>query len=184
MNSDQPRKRADIAKVIARRREQVIANQETWALIRRVLLLALIVYVALTQVFLITQVTGQDMFPAVKDGDLALVYRLQRSYMRNDVVAYQVDGERHFGRIVGMMLDEVVIDENGNLLINGQLESGEILFPTNTADGELLRQAVPEGYVYILGDYRTQCEDSREFGIIPLSEVEGKLITLLRRRGL
>lgn len=185
MRSDQLRKRADIAKVIARRREQVIANQETWALIRRVLLLALIVYVALTQVFLITQVTGQDMFPAVKDGDLALVYRLQRSYMRNDVVAYQVDGERHFGRIVGMPGDKVVISSNGTLLINGMIQSGEILFPTEPLNGEDFSCEVAPGTYFILGDYRTQAEDSRHFKT-PVTDdaLEGKLITILRRRGL
>jgi len=43
---------------------------------------------------------------------------------------------------------------------------------------------VPEGCVYILGDYRTQSEDSRDFGAVPLEAVEAKVITLLRRRSL
>lgn len=174
----------DIAGVIAKRREQVIASQETWALIRRILILALILYLALTQVFLIAQVEGQGMFPAVKDGDLALVYRLQDRYMRGDVVAYQHEGERHFGRIAATAGSEVTIDGAGNLLVNGQLQSGEILFPTQTRDGEVFTMKVPAGYVFILGDYRTNTLDSRDFGAIPLEDVEGKLITLLRRRGL
>ena len=43
---------------------------------------------------------------------------------------------------------------------------------------------VPAGHVFLVGDYRPEMEDSRTFGSVPLSQVEGKLITLLRRRGL
>lgn len=190
--SVQPRNTADIAKVIARRREGVIARQETWALVRRVLLVAAVAFIILTQVFLVTQVEGNGMYPAMKDGDLALVYRLQGQYARNDVIVYQVDGVRYFGRVVARAGDEVSITENGSLLINSQLESGERPYPkTPTVDGEPFRCVVEVGYVYVLGDFRIQAEndqlvadDSREFGPIPLSDVEGKVITLLRRRGL
>lgn len=182
--SVQPRKTADIAKVIARRREGVIARQETWALVRRVLLLTVVAVLVLTQVFLVTQVEGNDMYPALRDGDLVIVYRLQSKFSRGDIVAYEVDGVRHFGRIVAQAGDMVNITESGTLLVNGQLESGEILFPTTSADGEEFTCKVESGCVFVLGDYRTQAEDSRHFGSIPLSDVEGKLITLLRRRGL
>ena len=36
----------------------------------------------------------------------------------------------------------------------------------------------------LLGDYRTQSEDSRDFGPVPLEDVQAKVITLLRRRSL
>ena len=38
--------------------------------------------------------------------------------------------------------------------------------------------------MFLLGDYRTQTLDSRDFGAISMENVEGKVITLLRRRGL
>lgn len=43
---------------------------------------------------------------------------------------------------------------------------------------------VPEGHVFILGDYRTQTEDSRDHGPIPMEDVEAKVITILRRQGI
>ena len=45
-----------------------------------------------TQVFLLTQAKGSSMFPAVKDGDLLICYRLQKTYAKNDVVVYTQGG--------------------------------------------------------------------------------------------
>lgn len=184
MKKESPRKRADIAQVIDRRRESAITRRETWALVRRVILIAAICWLLLTQVFLIDQISGQHMFPALKDGDAVLAFRLQKSYMRGDVIAFTVDGERHYGRIAAQSGDEIIIDGSGAVLINGQLPGEEILFPTYTRDGEPLAYVVPAGQIYVLGDYRTQTVDSRDFGPVPAECVEGKVITLLRRRGL
>lgn len=38
--------------------------------------------------------------------------------------------------------------------------------------------------MFILGDYRTQTEDSRDHGPIPMEDVEAKVITILRRQGI
>ena len=67
-NGTQLRK-TDIAAVIEKRRDMAAARQETGELIRRLLIIAIVVLLLLSQVFLITQVEGQDMFPALKDGD-------------------------------------------------------------------------------------------------------------------
>lgn len=182
-NGTQPRK-TDIAAVIEKRRDMAAARQETGELIRRLLIIAIVVLLLFSQVFLITQVEGQDMFPALKDGDLTLVYRLQKTYIRGDIIAYRTGDERHFGRIIAQSGDEIVIDGSGSLLVNGQLLSEEIMFPTHTRDQSNMRYVVPDGHLYVLGDYRTNTEDSRDFGPIPMADVEGKLITFLRRRGL
>lgn len=43
---------------------------------------------------------------------------------------------------------------------------------------------VPKGCVFVLGDYRTQAEDSRDHGCVKLGDVKAKVITILRRRAL
>lgn len=62
--------------------------------------------------------------------------------------------------------------------------AGGILYPTYPKSLLSYPYAVPEDSVFILGDCRTQAEDSRDFGPVQCSAVKAKVITLIRRRGL
>lgn len=177
-------KQATNESIITARRNRVLTRKGYVSLLFRILFLAAAGWVLFSYVFLITQVSGNDMFPAIKDGDLAIGFRLQKEYAKNDVVAYTVNGKTHIGRIAAKATDVVTLDDSGTLLVNGTAQSGEILYPTYAKEGITYPYRVPDGQVFILGDYRTQTEDSRDFGSIPLENVQGKVITILRRRGL
>lgn len=183
MNNAQNREQS-ISDVIRLRQDRLSLRQGYASLLRTVIVLALAGYILFTQFFLITQTSGKGMFPALKDGDLAIVFRMQQEYARDDIVTYQVDGTRYFGRVVAAEHDVVTIDESGTMSVNGTPQSGEILYPTYSKGDTEYPYRVPAGCLYVLGDYRTQTKDSRDFGPISLEDVEGKVITILRRRGL
>lgn len=42
---------------------------------------------------------GNGDVPSLKDGDLALGYRLEREYRTGDVIVYEAGGALHFGRV-------------------------------------------------------------------------------------
>lgn len=170
--------------VIHRRRTDYLIGQGYLSLLLRGMVLASVVFVLMTNVFLITQVSGNGMYPALEDGDLILAYRLQRVYIKNDVVVYRAEGKTRMGRILGRGGDVITMDDSGSLRVNGTTQGGEILYPTYPKAGTEYPYVVPEGHVYILGDYRTQTQDSRDFGPISESALLGKVITLLRRRGI
>lgn len=172
------------ASIISHRRNRVLNRQDSWNLLLRILFLILVGWLMLTQVFLLSRTRGNDMFPAVKDGDLLIGFRLQQEYVKNDVVVYTVNGQTHVGRVAARAGDVVTLDDSGTLLVNGTAQNGEILYPTYPKEEFKYPCTVPEGHVFILGDYRTQTEDSRDFGPIPLENVEAKVISILRRRGL
>lgn len=173
-----------IPEVIHRRRTSLLIVQGYRSLALRCVVLAVVLIVLFTQVFLLAQVSGNDMFPAIKDGDLVLAYRLQTEFAKNDVIVYQVGGERRVGRIIGREGDVVMMDDTGNLLVNGTTQGGDILYPTYAKESITYPYVVPENSFFVLGDYRTQTEDSRDFGPVSRSDVEGKVITILRRRGI
>lgn len=178
------RKQPSLSDVITARRNGAATREGYRSLLVRVILLAAVGWVLITQVFLITQMHGQSMFPAMKDGDLIIAYRLQSEFAKGDVIVYTANGETHVGRIVARETDNVQMGDSGTLYVNGTVQSGEIIYPTYAREGAEYPQRVPEGYVYVLGDYRTNALDSRDYGPIALKDVQGKVITILRRRSL
>ena len=66
--------------------------REVRSLAVRLAVFAAVLWVLLTQVYLVTQASGNEMFPAVKDGDLVLGIRLEKDYAKNDVVVYERSG--------------------------------------------------------------------------------------------
>lgn len=172
------------SEIINKKRQKIRLKKELKSLVFRLAFISLLVFLIFSQVFLLDRVHGDDNFPALKDGDLVLVFRLQSSYDKNDLVSYELDGKRKLGRYIAQEKDKVIMDDSGILLVNSAVQSGEIVYPTYAREGLSYPYEVPEGQVFVLGDYRPQAQDSRDFGAINLDSIEGKVISLFRRRGL
>lgn len=153
-------------------------------LLIRAILFVLIVYIFFTQILCFQRVEGMQMFPSLKDGDLTLSYCLKQTFRPNDVIVYEQDGQKHFGRIIAVGGNEINIDGGGDVKINGISESGEIIYPSYHKGTIKYPYNIPQGSVFVLGDYRTQTKDSREYGAIKESQIKGKVLTILRRRGI
>ena len=150
----------------------------------RILIIATVGWIMLTQIFMVMQVSDNGMFPAVKAGDLLIGFRLEKELRKDDVVIYQKDGRKYIGRVLGRESDMIMMDNSGKLLINGTEQSGEIAFPTYPGEGEKYPLRVPDNSIFVLGDFRTETKDSRNFGCISLQDVKAKVITVFRRRNL
>jgi signal peptidase I len=125
------------------------------------------------------------MYPRLRDGDLILYYRLERNYQIGDVVTFQMNDTTFLGRIVAQGGDVVELSEDGQLLVNGNVQQEEIFYPTEPQDGDVTYPCtVEEDNYFILCDFRTAGFDSRTYGTIPQSTLDGKIITVLRRRGI
>lgn len=153
-------------------------------LLIRTILFVLIIYLFFTKILCFQRVSGMEMFPSLKDGDLTLSYCLKQTFRPNDVIIYKQNGERHFGRIIAVGGNEINIDGSGDVKINGISESGEIIYPSYHKGAIKYPYKIPEGSVFVLGDYRLQTKDSREYGAIKESQIKGKVLTILRRRGI
>jgi signal peptidase I len=79
--------------------------------------------------------------------------------------------------------DTVEISEKGELIVNGNVQEEEIFYPTEEISGGVtFPYTVEEGCYFLLCDYRTMSLDSRDYGAIRGSDIDGKVITILRRR--
>ena len=144
----------------------------------------IISWLLLTFVFSVTVIKGNYMYPALKDGDLAIMYRLENE-VTGEVVSYKTKSGVRCGRIVAMAGDTVDITESGELIVNGSNMTEEIFYPTSLSSNIIqYPYTVPQDSVFILNDYRTLDEiDSRTLGAVPKSDLGGKLEFLFRRRG-
>lgn len=165
------------------RRMGVLTRRGYIGLLVRICVITIAVYVVFSNIFMITRCQGQEMFPAIEDGDLVLTYRLHEDYQKGDVIVYTIDGKPKLGRIVAKQTDTVMMDSSGLLSINGTTQGGEIMFPTYAKEGVTYPYTVSGEQVFVLGDYRTQATDSRDYGPVSMENVKGKVITIVRRRG-
>ncbi|MCL2860574.1 MAG: signal peptidase I [Oscillospiraceae bacterium] len=95
-------------------------------------------------------------------------------------IHYVLEAEKttYIKRIIGLPGEHVNIS-NGKVYINGNLLNEPYLTPgTETlATGYTFSDViVPAGYVFVMGDNRTKSADSRNFGCIPISRLEGKIV--------
>ena len=77
--------------------------------------------------------------------------------------------------------------KDGDLVMYYRLDkvSQDIYFDTTQfKDGVDFPITVGEGQVFILGDNRPQASDSRTLGCIDLNDVKGKVIAVIRTRGI
>lgn len=177
-----PGRRAQPEEVRRRNRQ---ALRDIRAFLIKLAAIALAGWLLLGFVFGIAVVEGEDMYPRIRDGDLLIFYRLQQEYHIGDVATFTRDGKRYTGRIVAQGGDTVDITEEGQLLVNGSVQDEEIFYPTEPQEGGIaLPCQIPEGSVFLLCDFRTNGTDSRSYGPVSIDALDGKVMTILRRRGI
>ena len=156
-------------------------------LLTDILITAAFVAAVFTFVFGLTTQKGNDMYPALRDGDVILYYRHPALVITESIV-YEMNGELRSGRIAAV--PGCVISQTGDrqLTVNGSFQPEDpehgIYTRTETSDElELPLQISPDGY-FVLNDNRTRMSDSRIYGEISRSQIKGRIITVLRRRNI
>lgn len=135
-------------------------------------------YVILTFVLVPHRMTGNGMFPSIKDGDLCLFYRLEDAHS-GDVAIYEADGKMNVGRIIAVPGQSVKFLEEGGYHVNGYAPYEELPYETYGSGSYVLK----DDEYFVLNDYRSNDKDSRTYGVMKKDDMKGKLLFLLRRRG-
>ena len=174
------------ARVIERRAQGAEARRRAGAAAIKAICSAGMAAILLQTVFGLAIVRGGGMSPASGDGDVALTYRLEQAYSANDVIVYRAQsGQQLIGRVVALPGDVVEVTEDGAFKVNGNAQpssNGQSTAPAES--GPAYPLTLGEGQYFVLGDDRMQAVDSREVGAIGINVVEGKVVALLRLRGI
>jgi signal peptidase I len=153
-------------------------NRQIWGFVQRILVTC--IALVLLNKFVVTATIYYDnnMFPSIKDGDLVVIEKFDKEVQLSDVVIY--NGRLY--RVIAKAGQEVDISKEGILTVNGMQPAESTNSLTNKGEKEYPIK-VPEGEIFVLNDYREDESDSREFGTIKESDIEGKVFFVTRRRG-
>jgi signal peptidase I len=127
-------------------------------------------------------VLGLSMEPRIHSGEFVLIntlaYRVGR-IRRGDIVAFRHDAptpQTYLKRVVGLPGDRVAI-ERGRVSIDGKpLEERYVRYRDTQSRAAVV---VPADGVYVLGDNRTNSDDSRNWGILATRDVIGEAVVTL-----
>ena len=181
--SDKHNKQEAVPKEIVVAEPSVL--KELLFLLMKIATIVIVVVLLFTFMFGIHRNIGSSMYPAIKDADMVLFYRLNKEYVAKDILILSFEGEKQVCRVVATAGDTVDITEEG-LVINGALQAeeqgsirtiryeGRVDFPITVAEGE----------VFVLADNRGNATDSRVYGAIRAEDTLGKAIMILRKRDL
>lgn len=88
----------------------------------------------------------------------------------------EITKRSYIKRVIAMPGEHVQIKE-GKVFINGEELEESYLEPDVITESQILTDfIVPDGYLFCMGDNRTQSTDCREFGCIPFEKIEGIVI--------
>jgi signal peptidase I len=125
------------------------------------------------------QVDGLSMEPRVHAGEFVLINTLAYRFgpiRRGDVVAFRHDAptpETYIKRVVGLPGERVEV-RDGVVTIDGRVMAEPyVQFPDRRSAPAVV---VPPHAYYVLGDNRSDSDDSRNWGVLAAGDVVGKAL--------
>lgn len=122
-------------------------------------------------------VSGNSMYPTLRNGDLLFTNR-SKDYNQGDIVILYADelGEDIVKRVIGVPGDNIAITTDG-LYINNVLQKEDYVSTEDWyVESAKISVDVPDGYIFVMGDNRESSYDSRDIGLLPISCIFGTLI--------
>ena len=134
--------------------------------------ISIIIIIILIRLFIATpvRVTGDSMYPNLKNGEIMILNKLAK-IDRYDIVVVnkRKTGEEIIKRVIGMPGDSVLITDN-KLYINDE-EIEDVYAYGDTED--IYKVFLGDDEYYVLGDNREISLDSRTFGKITKKDIKG-----------
>ncbi|MDO5027714.1 MAG: signal peptidase I [Bacillota bacterium] len=163
-------------------KKETTLMQEIGSWIMVIVTAVILAFFIKTFIFNTVQIDGPSMNPTLENGDRLITLKLHyffKSPTRGDVIVFKSPiepGKEYIKRVIGVEGDEVRI-EDGLVYVNGKkVEETYIEEDIYTFIQDTDRWKVSKDMIFVLGDNRqvNKSIDSRYFGEIPVSSVDGQ----------
>ena len=136
------------------------------------------VSVLITTLFLpILQISGDSMSPTLEHDEIVILLKT-KDFDRGDLIGFYYQGKILLKRVIALPEDEVAIDADGNVYINGDLLDEPYVTAKGLGDCDLeFPYKVPGTGYFVMGDQRSNSVDSRNsaIGAISQDDIIGKV---------
>lgn len=143
-----------------------------------VLVVVAAIAVLVTTLFLpILQISGDSMSPTLEHDEIVILFK-SKDFDRGDLIGFYYQGKILLKRVIALPEDEVAIDADGNVYINGELLEEPYVTEKGLGDCDLeFPYQVPGTGYFVLGDRRSNSVDSRNsvIGAISQEDIIGKV---------
>lgn len=144
-----------------------------------ILIVVAAVAVLVATLFLpVVQVTGTSMEPTLKEGDIIFLLKTD-NFETGDLIGFNYEGKVLLKRVIGGPGDYIIIDEEGNVSVNGEQIDEPYVTEKSLGECDLtFPYQVPENSWFVLGDHRNVSIDSRStaIGCVRKEQIIGKVI--------
>lgn len=177
-----------VGRVVTIRQRKAILKLARISFFKKVFVIAAIIAVLLLLVFGITSVEGEDMAPALRDGDIVLYFRLGGDYNNSDVLVFNHDDKQYISRVVAINGTTLDKSEKGIVLFNGRIHPPQpkngLFYDTEGRDKIKYPLTLGQDEYFVMGDRRDVAQDSRDYGPVKKSDVKGKVFTVIRKNSI
>ena len=143
-----------------------------------VLVVVAAVAVLITTLFLpILQISGDSMSPTMENDEIVILLKT-KDFQQGDLVGFYYQGKILLKRVIALPEDEVAIDTDGNVYVNGEMLDEPYVTDKGLGDCDLeFPYKVPGTSYFVLGDQRSNSVDSRNsmIGAIAQEDIIGKV---------
>ncbi len=143
-----------------------------------VLVVVAAVAVLITTLFLpILQISGDSMSPTLEHDEIVVLLKT-KTFKRGDLIGFYYQGKILLKRVIALPDDEVLIDAEGNVYVNGEIQEEPYVTDKGLGDCDLeFPYKVPANSYFVLGDQRSNSVDSRNsaIGVISQEDIIGKI---------
>ena len=117
------------------------------------------------------------MSPTLKHEEIVILLKT-KDFDRGDIIGFYFQGKILLKRVIALPEDEVAIDAEGNVYINGEILEEPYVTDKGLGDCDLeFPYTVPGTGYFVLGDQRSNSVDSRNsvVGAISREDIIGKV---------
>ena len=143
-----------------------------------VLMVVAAIAVLVATLFLpILQISGDSMSPTLEHDEIVILAKT-KEFNRGDLIGFYYQGKILLKRVIALPDDEVAIDAEGNVYVNGEVLEEPYITDKGLGDCDLaFPYRVPGTGCFVLGDQRSNSVDSRNsvIGAISQDDIIGKV---------